>query len=308
MTFDITEVNYIYIGTVIIIAIIAIMTICHKYQRNKTTNLKTDITILTSDGVRRMDNTQIKAELEQILTKLLMHKESPRLSKFSREIDNVIANLKLFIKNNPGIDACKSIDLKADIINQAMNDYVTPFNEDRNIAIQTVISHDDIESTPDSKKFEQLLQNLAAIIDMFHSDICDNGLIDIKALEEILRELDLELTQNAIYNPITHKYSDSNFTSSFGKSLKYSQNPNMVQSAMLFGSSISQIEGLQTETPLRPNIDPKNKESQFYVGPINIRCAQERSQLLQSNHAKLGDGHYVDEFLLTEPKYEDLAL
>jgi hypothetical protein len=264
------------------------------------------IAIKTSKGLIKMNANSVAAELSKLRANLGLHEGYERTSKFDKEIDRVLAHVKQFIEQNPhDKDVCKG-EIKASILDNAMADRITPHHIDQHIAHATVLSHDDLEYGSDSLRFDYLLKNIDVLIHMLQRDVCDGGLIDIHALEELLRKLDADLTAGSDFDKSTGEYTDSRFTTDFGREIAARFDPYAIPRLSLFSSQSSQIEGFSTEAQVREY--PQLPDKHYSLGPQNIRDAQQRSQMFRENRQVLGTSHYVDEDLLFEPTYNSVAL
>lgn len=141
---------------------------------------------------------------------------------------------------------------------------------------------------------------------MLKRDVCDGGLLDITALESILRKLDDDLTQGATFDHSTGFYSDSKYMTAYGSELLSRSDPYAIPRLPLFASRASHLEGFSVESQIRGL--PEKDDKHYSLGPQNARNAQHRSQMFRVNRQKIGLDHYVDEDLLFEPTYESVAL
>ncbi len=306
MSIDYTRTKTIYIVSGVVIILIITLLAQSIYKSHKKYNDGRLIAVRTSRGLIKMNATSIADELAKIQAELSRHEGLERTSKFDIQITNVLDHIKQFIKDNPhNLDVCKG-DIKASILNNAMNDRITIHNTDQHLAHAAILSHDDLEYGPDSLRFDYLLRNVDILVHMLKRDVCDGGVIDMTALENLLRTLDADLTQNAEFDLSTGQYSESRFMTDYGKDLATRHDPYAIPRLSLFASNASHIEGFSMESQARGL--PAHDDKHYSLGPQNARNAQQRSQMFRENRQKIGLHHYVDEDLLFKPTYNSMAL
>jgi hypothetical protein len=294
------EAENLYIISAIAVVLIVVIIARSLAGRQHRLNTNAKVAVKTSRGLIKMNNDALAELLARIQADLMRHQGKTRTTKYELEINNVLEQVRTFIKQNPhDTTMCRGSD-KADIIDQAMSDTVTPHQSDYHLAHAAVLSHDDLEYGSDSQQFDYLLKNIDVLIWTLRRDVCDGGMIDVDALELLLRKLDEDLTNGAEFT------DDPDFSDEIGYGMKYQYHPYIIPRISLFESRHSQIEGMSAESILRGL--PGKDSPLFTVGPQKARNAQQRSQMFRENHIKLGSEHYNDEDMLGSPTYEQLAL
>ncbi len=306
MSLDYQGAKHVYIVSGIIIVLVLAALACSVYKSHKNYAANELIAVKTSRGLIKMNAQSIAEELARIRAELARHEGYERTSKFDIEINQVLDHVKQFIEQNPhSKDVCKG-ESKASIIHNAMADRITQHHVDQHLAHATILSHDDLEYGSDSLRFDYFLRHIDILIHMLKRDVCDGGLLDITALEGILRTLDKDLTKGAEFDQSTGEYSDSRYMTDYGRELSIRADPYAIPRLPLFASRASHLEGFSVESQIRgiPDKDDPN----YTLGPQNARNAQHRSQMFRVNRQKIGLKHYVDEDLLFEPNYDSMAL
>lgn len=312
MSLDCRSAGYIYVGSAVAIILILCLIARAAYKSYKNYTTQEKIAVKTSRGLIKMNALSVADELAKIHAELSRHAGYERTSKFDIEINQVLDHVKQFIQQNPhNKDMCKG-EMKASILHNALADRITPHHTDQHLAHAAILSHDDLEYGSDSLLFDYLLRNIDVLIHMLQRDVCDGGLIDITALEDVLRKLDADLTSGAEFDRSTGEYSESQFGTAYGRELAARFDPYAIPRLPLFASQTGQIEGFSIESQVRgikSVSSPNDKDDPYYtMGPQNIRNAQQRSQMFRENRQKIGIDHYNDEDLLLEPTYLSVAL
>jgi hypothetical protein len=291
------------VSTCVIIIVVILLAVStykalKKYEDNKL------IAIKTSQGLIKINADSLATKLSNLHADLSRHGGYERTSKFDLEINEVLEHVKNFIEQNPHDKTVCNGEIKASIINNALGDRINS-----NKAYDTILSHDDLEYGSDSRRFDYLLRHIDILVNLLKHDVCDGGLLDVSALENILRLLDDDLTKGAAFDEETYAYGDSNFSSEVGMELVARANAYAIPKLSLFGSQMSQLEGFNVEAQLRANPAViASSDNQFSIGPQNVRNVQQRSQMFHDNNRKIGLKHYVDEDLLFTPTYDSMAL
>lgn len=306
MSIDYSSAKTVYVASGIIIVLVLVLLARSIYKSHKRYTAGERVAVKTSRGLIKMNAQSIADELAKLQAELSKHEGYERTSKFDIQITNVVDHIKQFIEQNPhDKDMCKG-EIKANILDNAMADRITPFHTDQHLAHATILSHDDLEYGSDSLRFDYLLRNIDILIHMLKRDVCDGGMIDITVLEDLLRALDADLTQNAEFDRTTGEYGESNFTSDIGKELAVRNDPYAIPRLSLFAADASHLEGFSVESQIRGV--PTQDDVHYSLGPQNVRNAQQRSQMFRENRQKIGLNHYVDEDLLFTPTYDSMAL
>lgn len=306
MSVDYQGAKTMYAISGIIIVLVLLLLSQSMYKSHKKYKEGRLIAIKTSRGLIKMNALSVAEELAKLQAELARHEGLERTSKFDEQITDLIDHIKQFIAKNPDNKELCNSEIKADIINKALLDHITPHQQDQHMAHAAILSHDDLEYSEDSVKFEYLLRNMNVLIHMLKHDVCDCGLLDVEALETLLRALDADLTQGATYDKSNGHYSDSSFMTDIGRDLLVRHDPYAIPRLSLFASKASQIEGLSIESQVRIQPEPDGKH--YTIGPSNVRDVQQRSDMFRINRQKIGDKHYVDEDLLFTPTYAEMAL
>jgi hypothetical protein len=306
MSLDYQGTKYIYIGSAVVIVLVLCLIARAVYKSHKNYSNQEKIAVKTSKGLIKMNAQSLANELDKLQAELSRHEGYERTSKFDIEINQVLEHVKQFIQKNPhDKDVCKG-EMKASIMHNALADRITPHHTDQHLAHAAILSHDDLEYGSDSLLFDYLLRNIDVLIHMLQRDVCDGGLIDITALEAILRKLDADLTSGAEFDKSTGEYSDSRFMTDYGRELAVRHDPYAIPRLPLFASQASQIEGFSVVSQIRGL--PTKDDVNYSLGPQNARNAHQRSQMFRENRQKIGLTHYNDEDLLFNPTYSELAL
>lgn len=306
MSLDYQGAKYVYIGSAVVIVLVLCLIARAMYKSHKNYSEQEKIAVKTSKGLIKMNAQSLANELAKLQAELSRHEGYERTSKFDIEINQVLEHIKQFIQQNPhDKDVCKG-EMKASIMHNALADRITQHHTDQHLAHATILTHDDLEYSSDSLLFDYLLRNIDVLIHMLQRDICDGGLIDITALEEVLRKLDADLTSGAEFDKSTGEYSDSRFMTEYGQELLARYDPYAIPRLPLFASQASQIEGFSVVSQIRGL--PTKDDVNYSLGPQNARNAQQRSQMFRENRQKIGLIHYNDEDLLFNPTYSELAL
>ncbi len=306
MSLDYQGAKTIYIVSSIVIILILVLLAQSMYKSHKKYSADKLIAVRTSQGLIKMNAQSIADELAKIQAELSRHEGLERTSKFDIQITQVLDQIKQFIKDNPhNLDVCNG-DIKASILDNAMADRITQHHTDQHLAHATILSHDDLEYGSDSLRFDYLLRNVDILVHMLKRDVCDGGVIDMTALENLLRTLDADLTQGSEFDRSTGEYSDSRFMTDYGRELAVRNDPYAIPKLSLFASNASHIEGFSMEAQTRGL--PAKDDKHYSLGPQNARNAQQRSQMFRENRQKIGLHHYVDEDLLFRPTYDSMAL
>ena len=295
MSLDYQGTKYIYIGSAVVIVLVLCLIARAVYKSHKNYSNQEKIAVKTSKGLIKMNAQSLANELDKLQAELSRHEGYERTSKFDIEINQVLEHVKQFIQKNPhDKDVCKG-EMKASIMHNALADRTTPHHTHQHLAHAAILSHDDPDYGTDSLLFANLLR-----------DVCDGGLIDITALEAILRKLDADLTSGAEFDKSTGEYSDSRFMTDYGRELAVRHDPYAIPRLPLFASQASQIEGFSVVSQIRGL--PTKDDVNYSLGPQNARNAHQRSQMFRENRQKIGLTHYNDEDLLFNPTYSELAL
>ena len=256
------------------------------------------IAVKTSQGLIKMNSRAAAELLAKLQADLSRHQGMHRTSKYEVQINDVIDQIKEFIKKNPSDNTmCRGSD-RAAIIDNVLSDTVTQHQSDYHLAHAAVLSHDDLEYGTDSQRFDYLLRHIDILVHLLQRDVCDNGIVDINVLEGLLRKLDADLSVDV--SP------DTNFSDELGDELTSRYDPYVIPRLSLFESRQSQLEGFSVESHLRGL--PSSDSVLFTLGPQNARNAQQRSQMFRENRIKLGSKQYNDEDMLYHPSYAEAAL
>lgn len=297
MSLDNQEIKNIYlISTAVIIMVIMLLALSayKSEKRYKENNL---IAIKTSKGLIKMNAAKVADHLSNIQADLSRHSGYERTSKYDIEINEVLDRVKLYIERNLPSDNQRSADIKAHIKNKLRCD-----DTKSNIAHDSVVSHED--PLPEEYiKLDELIRHVDVLISMIKQDECNNGMIDIYALENISYLLD----NDANHPGVEFSQPDNdNVDLDVNNVLVARSDPFMISRTPMFSAQVSQIEGLHVEAQLRDA--PVVNKKQYSQGPQNVRNAQQRSQMFRENNKRLGLKHYVDEDLLFTPTYDSMAL
>ncbi len=289
------ETTHIYVGSAIFIILIIFLISGAVSKSTAPYKQGEKIAVKTSKGLIKMNAESIADELARVRAELSKHEGHNYTSNHSLEIQSIVDHIRQFIKNNPrDADVCKG-DIKASVIENAMNDRITPDVAWQSAAHDTILSH--IDHVSDEQLFEYLLKNIDITIHLLQRDVCDNGLLDLESLESILRKLDAEIYQD----PDSYDFDKSQPILS---DISSRYDPYAIPKLSLFASQATQLEGFSTVSQIRgyPGVDA------ISLGPYQIRNAQQRSQMFRENRQKMGVEHYIDEDLLFTPTYNTLAL
>jgi len=286
--------QYIYIASaVVILLIIVIIAQLMRKSRLVYTEMA-NIAVKTSKGLIKLRADKIAYELEKIVAELNRHKGFERTGARYQQIDELIDNLKLYIESNPGVDLNKQ-ELRMNIIHRAMSDMATFDRHIQDAAYKTITDYDELEQGTDVERFDYMLKNVNIVIDMLKHNICENGVVDLYSLENLLHLLDVDLSNS----------ETGYFETPLGQEIGNKYDPYMIPRLALFESQQSQIEGFSRETDVKPHHPEK---TDLILGAQNARNAQMRSQLFRENRQMLGTKQYNDEDLLYIPTYHQLAL
>lgn len=298
MSLDSEEVCYSYIISGVVIVLVLLLVVGSVYKTFYQYEKDAKIAVRTSRGLIKMNAHALAEELAKIQAELSKHEGYERTTKFDEQIDQVVAQIKEFINKNPSDRTLCKLEAKSDIIDKAMGERLNPNKHDQHAAHQTVIDHDELSHGPDSLKFDFLLKNIDVLIGMLNRDVCDGGLVNVYELEQLLRALDLDLTNGAEY------VIEPNFSPGYGEEIAARHDPYMIPRLSLFAAAPSQIEGMSVESQHRPIVNQPN----YSLGPQNIRDMQQRSQMFRVNRQALGTKQYIDEDLLLDSSYKKMAV
>jgi hypothetical protein len=224
------DTSYVYIGGAIVVILVILLiiqnykgaVISHKHPNTFTILVETD------SGLIRRDNQTVANELVEIKRDIGSKRSTNLCGKNRKLINEAIANLGKFIKQNPSnVDMLCSSELKADIVQQALTDANTPFSNVRKNKYDTILSEDVADYTTDPvEQMNYLLSHLDITIRLLRSEVCDTGVIDLVKLRKILLTL----------NDAVCKYGASNAR----EETAYESNPHMLKpySSTHFDSSI----------------------------------------------------------------------
>lgn len=299
-----SNVNRLYIySAVVIIAVLGLLTYTvYKKQRRRYLAGRY-VAVQTSRGLIKMQQDAVAEMLAIICAELYKYKGRSYVSKYGFAIDAIIDNLKRFAQQNPDVlkdyaDYRKN-DIAADIVHNALGETITPDGNQRALAYKTILTDDSLEFGTDEDKFVYLLKHIDVAVKLLHSQVCEDGLLNIHALELLLNALDEDLSNH-----------DSGFyETGLGSEVGSSQDPYEIPKLGLLHQSQSQLEGFSLTTPLKASVTSQERHQQFVLGAQNARDQQERSQLFDKNRKQVMSGtHYVDEDLLLDTTYDHLAL
>mgnify|MGYP003450048234 FL=1 len=192
-----TSLNLYICGALCVILIITLICKVTKEPPKRSRGRKQIIVEINSGNSSEL----IKVDSKVIITQLVLIKKS--LTKMSSgnlceslspQIKVAMKNLTKFIKQNPpeNTNAICNMDLAADLVNQQMDLSVNPDSRDVATAYNTVLEHEKTErdingSSEDLLKY--LLLNIDVVIKMLQFDLCENGVLNLEKLYEILEEM-----------------------------------------------------------------------------------------------------------------------
>lgn len=297
----------IYLITAIIIILVLIL-LAQIYKR-AFYKYKEDakIAVKTSRGLIKMNAATLAAELDRIKKGMDQHKNKQRTTKFNKQIDAVIAQLQNFIEKNPNNkDLCK-IEAQVSIVDRAMQDAVSPDASNYYRAFNTLRTDDELEYGTDSMRFDYLLNNVEILLRLLRNDICDNGYIDLVALENILRAVDEDLTNQAV------EFHSENLSDDAKWAFASKYNTNVLPRQMSLFESFATQPMAESRIDINRGIPlPVKPSKSFILGPQYMRDQVQRSQMLAANHEILGKGLggmvYNDEDLLHGMSYEKYSV
>lgn len=251
-------------------------------------DLNANIAVKTSRGLIKLNQFTLSKELSKLHAELSRH-NSTRTTKYKLQIDELIDDLNTLIRRNPTVDLSTG-DERGDIIERVMSDAITHDQQIQQTNYNTILSHDDLEHGTDSDRFDYLLKHIDILQHMTGSSICYDGVCDLIGLENLLRMLDLDLSNS----------TTGNYETPIGQEIKNHNDPMIIPRLSLFYSKNTQLEGMSVESVLRSK--PRTAELQpnhMIVGAQNARNAQQRSQMFESNRRTLGNKtNYMDDDLL----------
>jgi hypothetical protein len=189
------NVKYLYIGSALAVILILVMLAQYMQKRRNRYSANDIISIRTSRGLIKVNQEAVERKLTEVAKKIRQHKNRQRVSKFRPLIETAISKLEKFIEDNPKHDLCK-YDAKSDIVHKAMSELITTDEYQKEAAYNVVLDNDTIDNYSDEQRFAYLLKNIDIMIQMFHSRVCDNGVVDISELEDIIGILDDDLLDN----------------------------------------------------------------------------------------------------------------
>jgi len=289
MSTDNQSVKIIYVSTALIIILVILLLIQSLSKADTKYQAGAKIAIKTSQGIIKMRAEQVKDQLTNLYAELSRHEGYVRTSKYSMEIDQVLHNLRVFIEKNPGTNLCQ-LGVKTRILDQAMYDRITPHQSDQKLAHASIISHDELEYGTEDQKFSYLLRNIDLLIGLLKRHVCDNGMLDLQALEDLLRKLDSELTIK--YHIEETPESLQNYYVRHELNTQDTKNKEL----SLFETKYTQPETSSLENHIYQIDRPDERD--FVLGPHIANKKQQQSQIFRTNEAKLGDTHYDDMQLL----------
>ncbi len=288
-----TTTNYLYIGSGVIIVLMVFLLAQMMQRRSLSYSADHIISVRTSRGLIKANQEITSRKIEEIANKLKLHNRRERVGKFRPLIGAAISKIKKFIQDNPKNDLCRS-DIRADIIQRSLSDLVSPDDIQKNIAYNIILDHDEIDNYSDEQMFAYLLKNLDILIQMLQHKICEDGIIDIVELEDILNLLDEDLMHNGRFeSPIGQEIGNTY------DMYRQPRTPIFIRDSTQLEPFISYEQRSHTsDLDFKGLLKSKN----------NVKLNQVRSESFRSSNNLTGQGHFSDEELLLEPTYDSQAL
>lgn len=147
-------------------------------------------------GMIRIDARIVLKELVMIrdLIKQKAPVVGPSCTDMTKQIKHAMKSITQFIKLNPPeqTNAICNLDLSAGVVNQQMSLSVNPEDRDVNAAYKTILEQEKTErDMPDDPEelMRYLLVNIDVVIKLLRFDLCQNGILNLKKLYEILQKM-----------------------------------------------------------------------------------------------------------------------
>lgn len=284
-------VKHLYIGSAIAIILVIVLIAQTTFKKKINYSADAKIAIKTSKGLIKMNSQYIADELARLAAELDKHNGFERTGRHYKLIEEVMRNIREFIKRNPKNDLTKR-DLQTQIIHKALSDWAHIDSQAN--GYNTIMDFDSLDHGTDSDRFEYMLKHVDVLIEMLKRDICDDGVIDLVGLEKLLHMLDLDITNSV----------SGNYETPLGQEIGHKYDPYIIPRLSLFETQQTQIEGMGSRESI---LKPRSEKRDTILGIQNARNAQQRSQMFRENR-QYGIDNYTDEDLLYEPTYEQQAL
>lgn len=276
--------SYVLTAIIIILIILIIIQFFTKQIIKKSDG--PTILVKTSNGVIELRQKIAADEMAKLYASFWALRGYKTNSKFAPQIIQVLLNLERIITVNGEIKV-DDLDDANTIFQKAMLNALTPDSLDRRISFGTVLDMDEFDHAMDEDKFAYMLAHIDVLIQYLRKEVCNNGILDLVQLEQLLWKMDKELTNG----PVT-QYSSSEIGCSYSEA--------EVPRLSLFATEQTPIEGFNVESDVRTC-------PQMY-NPQNLRNKQLRAELFEENKMVMGSKHYLDEDLLLVPNYQEVAL
>lgn len=204
--------TFLYVGAslAILLIILLIIQMCRKNQKiNREFNKRYNVIVKTPKGLVRADNESVANELEIVKDHLYKNAAGAQenCEDLTPQINRAMKNLAIFIKDNPAdnTEALCSLELKADIVNQYMQDSIVPDQRDWATSYKTLLDWEEYERDLPKHPMERLkylINNLDIIIKLLRFDLCNNGHIDLEELHKILLTMNVQICKTgSMYAP-----------------------------------------------------------------------------------------------------------
>jgi hypothetical protein len=203
-----SDVKYLYILTACVIVVILVLTI-GLFKNKPKPVIGYNLAVKTSRGLIRMNNQMLSEELAALYAHLQKYEGRRQADSFAPVISDVVDNLRIFIKQNPGTDLCKA-EVKADIMQSALESSATYDIYKQQKMYKTIIEEDEHSYYTDKQMFAYMLKHIEILIKLLHSEVCDDGVFDLDKLEKLLHYMDQDLYVHGLLNKSIYTEIGSN--------------------------------------------------------------------------------------------------
>lgn len=194
MPLDSSDAKKIYIASAVgIVLVLLVITQLSQRQAYKYA-ASHSIAVKTSQGLIKMRADAVADMLANINAELQRFKGT-NVTPYTADIKHALANLKQTIDANPKKNLC-NLEKKLNIMDKALSESITYDENAASQAWKTIVEQDSIENKSDSDMFVHLLRNIETLIHLLHSDICEDGILDLERLEALLHTMERDLVDH----------------------------------------------------------------------------------------------------------------
>lgn len=283
MPFDSSNAKNMYIASAVGIVLVLYIVVQFSKRQSYKYHATQSIAVKTSKGLIKMHAEAVATRLAAINAEMQKFKGTNTVTRYSKAIQQAMNHIKHMIKTNPKKNFC-NLEKKASVVDQALSDFIIYDEAAASQSWNTIVEQDSIDYMNDKDAFVYLLGNMEALITMLHNEVCEDGILDLDMLEQLLYFMEKDLVTNG------------RFEMSLGNEIGNRYDPYEIRKVPLFIREQGQLEGFDS----LENFTKPNKKIKPLVNLGVHNKLQDRSESFRTNNNVLSHNLVDDETLLLD--------